>query len=130
MIQCPTCKGLRCNHPERAKAIHAWARDITARAFRLVNPYCYAQELARRGLLDQTAADAQDWRGPIARAVTIEDLAAAGVTAQDVLDAIWTMTGSRGQAIPATISGTEWVSYLAARPGFNFVADGFRAAGR
>lgn len=96
------------------------------RAFQLVNPAARAQELARRGLISQEAADAQSWRNQIACCVTLEDIEAAGLTVQNVADSIQFMTATVPQVLPSEIAGEPWVSYLPARRGFLFLADGYR----
>lgn len=96
------------------------------RAFHLVNPAAQAQELARRGLISQEAADRQDWRGEIAIALTLEAIEAEGLTLQNVEDSILFMTGTVANVIPAQIAGEAWISYLKPRPGFLILADGYR----
>lgn len=127
-VDCPTCGakvGERC--PKETHAIRVIAfRNTMIKAFHLVNPAAYAQELARRGLISQEAADHQDWRGEIARAVTLEAMQAEGLTLQNVEDSIRYMTGTSAQIVPSRIAGEPWVSYREERPGFLFLAIGYR----
>lgn len=100
--------------------------ETMRRAFHLVNPAAHAQELARRGLISQEAADAQDWRGEIACTVTLEELEAHQLTIQNVIDSVAHMTATVARVTPATIKGEPWITYIDAKPGFLVLADGYR----
>lgn len=135
-VLCPRCGavvGSRCTASNgqtvqggtHARRINAF-QNTMQRAFHLVNPAAQAQELARRGLISQEAADRQDWRGEIAIALTLEAIEAEGLTLQNVEDSILFMTGTVANVIPAQIAGEAWISYLKPRPGFLILADGYR----
>lgn len=93
-------------------------------AFDLVNPAHLVRELIDRGILPKTV-DA-DWRAPIAVMVTDEQLSAAGVSIDDVIDAVAFFTACKAQVSRERIAGLPWVSFLEAKPGWLVIADGYR----
>ena len=123
--RCVTSTGALFHNGTHAQRISDY-QNTMRRAFQLVNPAVHAQELARRGIVSQEAADKQDWKGEIAIAITLETIESAGLTIAQIEDSIPFMTATRAQILPADIAGEPWVCYLGSRPGFLILADGYR----
>lgn len=131
-VACPKCEapiGRRCtgtgSNPTHALRVAAY-QNLIQRAFFLVNPATYWQEMARRGLASQEAADRMDWKGEIARSVTSEAIDAAGLSVEWITNSIQYMTGTPARVLPVQIEGEPWLTYIRPRPGFLFMADGYR----
>lgn len=95
-------------------------------AFALVNPRRVFQEMARRGMVSQEAADRISWKCPINSELTEEELRAAGVTADLVAAGILYMTRSHARVTPCVVYGTPWCSFWprSGRAGYHFLAFG------
>lgn len=100
-------------------------RKICA-AFALVNPRRVFQEMARRGMVSQEAADMVSWKNPINAEITAEELRETGVTPDLVAAGILYMTRTHAKVVRCTVYGTPWVSFWprTGRPGFRFLALG------
>lgn len=93
-------------------------------AFALVNPRRVFQEMARRGMVSQEAADRISWKARIDASLTAEELSDAGLTPDMVAAGIFFMTRTHAKVTPCLVQGTPWVSFFPPRPGFRFTALG------
>lgn len=95
-------------------------------AFSLVNPRRVFQEMARRGMVSQEAADRISWKCRIHATLTLEELDAAGVTPDLVAAAILYMTRTHAKVTPCVVYETPWLSFWpkTGKSGFQFTALG------
>lgn len=122
-IVCPECHGVTCAHRARRDA-HQVLMD---RAFALVNPRRHANELAERGMISREAASQKNWKDEIVSVVSQIELDEAGVTIEQVQEAIVYMTATAATVQPVTIKGEAWVTYLGSGiRGFLVRAPGYR----
>src|SRR5262245_34015197 len=97
------------------------------RAWTLVCPRTHALELAKRGLISEKIAQKVSWKDQISAMVTDEMLNAAGVTVEQVLEAIEFYTATEATAAREEIVGLAWEKYATPRPGWLIQADGYYA---
>jgi hypothetical protein len=106
-------------------------RPILAKAWDLVCPALHAKRLAERGLITAEQASKVSWKGRIVALVLDSELDAAGVTLEDIAEAVEFYTATEAFISP------EMVGYRAGdedrdvspRPGHFIQAAGY-AAGR
>jgi len=93
-------------------------------AFSLVHPRRVYQEMARRGIVSQEAADQASRRATIDAVLTDDELVEAGLRPATVAKAILAATGSHAGLAPTTVYGTPWMSFWprSGRPGWHFWA--------
>jgi hypothetical protein len=95
-------------------------------AFDLVNP---AIKMAEMALLDPRLASwaaKASWKDEIAELLTDDDLAAAGVTIEDVREAIVFYTATEAKITRETIGGARGEHFDEGKPGYLVIAKGYR----
>jgi hypothetical protein len=99
--------------------------DLMEKAWALVNPRAYAEELEDRGLLSAASVAKVSWKDPISALVTDEDLATAGVTIDQVREAIIYFTATEPRITREKIGGKPWVHHLIPLDGWLVTATGY-----
>lgn len=98
------------------------------RAFSLVCPATHAQKLAAAGKIKASDAARVTWRDRIGAIVTGEALAKAGVTIDDVREAVIHYTATEPTITSERIAGTALDGHFAAeKPGYLVIAAGYSA---
>ncbi len=98
-----------------------------SKAFKLVDPGERAKFLAAVGLISEAAASRHSWRDEIAALVLDSDLVAAGVTTDDIREAVAYYTATEATITTERIGGLSHVHFLEAVPGYFVRAKGYRA---
>lgn len=99
-------------------------------AFALVCPRTHALMLASKGIISAADAETVSWKDPIATLVLDEELAAAGVTIDDVSFAVAAMTATDATITREMIgmrAGDDVKHRGGGRPGYLVIAKGYRA---
>jgi hypothetical protein len=95
-------------------------------AFDLVNPAIKMAEMAQRDPRLASWAAKASWKDEIADLVSDETLAAAGVTIEDVREAIEFYTATEAKITREQIGGEHGVHYDPPKPGYLVIAKGYR----
>lgn len=97
-------------------------------AFSLVCPATHAAALAAMGMISGKDAASVSWKDRIAAIVTVDDLANAGVTIGEVVQAIEFFTATSPVVSQEKVIQTHFVRYVGEpQDGFLVIADGYRA---
>lgn len=97
------------------------------RAFDLVDPSAHAKRLAALGLIPAEVAKGASWKDQIAEIVTDRDLETAGVTIDDVREAIAFYTATEATITRHQIGRLYADVFDPPIPGYLVLADGYRA---
>lgn len=98
-------------------------RDNHRKSFALVDPAEHARDLARRGFIRQSDAARITWRDPISALITDTELDEAGVTIEQVKEAIVFFTATAPRVRRETIART---TVGRSGPGYFVEAAGYR----
>ena len=98
------------------------------RAFKFVCPAEHARRLAAKGLLGAQDAASVSWKDPICSLVTERDLAAAGLTIDDIVEAVMFYTATPAVVRAAQIGSDDCgVKFNEPVSGWMVMADGYSA---
>jgi hypothetical protein len=98
-----------------------------SKAFDVVCPAKHAALLAASGMIPASAAASKCWKDAIASVVTVDDLANAGVTIEEVAEAIEFYTATKATITSEKVVQTLFVRYVGEPvDAFLVLADGYR----
>lgn len=95
-------------------------------AFDLVNPAVKMAEMAKRDPRLASWAAKASWKDEIAELLTDEEIDAAGVTIDDVREAIAFYTATEAKITRKTIAGSRGERFDAGKHGYLVIAKGYR----
>lgn len=97
-------------------------------AFDLVCPRkCLERWAARDQRITRAMVESRSWRDQISALVTDADLAAAGVTIEQVAEAVAHYTATSARITRQQIAGRAGETFAEPLPGYLVLADGYRA---